>query len=84
MVILLDVDKILVLVVEAHGRTESVLAKRVDQFARAHDLDDGGLAFVHLPIDGLRQGWSDVLELVDVDVLGAYGADACPPRSPPP
>src|SRR5690349_2377013 len=65
-------DVILVLVEEANRLRQCVAAERIAQLARAHDLDDGGLAVLHLRIDRALQSRADVLEPVDDDALGAH------------
>src|SRR5690606_27608446 len=65
---------ILVLLQQPNRLLERVAAERVAQFARAHDLEHGGLAVVHLCIDGLLQCRADSVECIDGHALGAHGA----------
>src|SRR5690606_31272514 len=38
-----------------------------------HDFDHGGLAIVHLCVDGLLQGGTHILQAIDHDALGSHG-----------
>src|SRR5471032_2041876 len=63
---------VFVLIEQAHGLSECIATERIPELARTHDLDDGGLAVIHLQVDGTFERRPHLLELIHYDAFGAH------------